>query len=282
MHRFLGVVVLAAGPAFFPVVSSARAQGPAHGPRGAVAHQPTLIETFHEDFEASAVGGLVADLPGWGATPVAVMTDLSSQFSGFGSRSGFVDDLSVFSSHGAFAIVSTPLSGVEHIGVASIDVVAEGIRAGDSIRISLVDQSRGIIINSVFLEGDGDIAFLEALEGGGETLTDSGFDWTGGEPVSLEFELTLTGQAILRADGELIALAPNFATFGDFISFTHIQIQFAALDPEGAPTGSLGFDNVSYQHAQLPDTGCAGDLDGDGQVGSSDLAILLGGWGPCS
>ncbi len=28
--------------------------------------------------------------------------------------------------------------------------------------------------------------------------------------------------------------------------------------------------------------GCPADLDGDGQVGAFDLALLLGTWGPCS
>ncbi len=29
------------------------------------------------------------------------------------------------------------------------------------------------------------------------------------------------------------------------------------------------------------DGGCPQDLDGDGTVGASDLAIVLGSWGPC-
>ena len=46
---------------------------------------------------------------------------------------------------------------------------------------------------------------------------------------------------------------------------------------------SGGSNNVAAQSAVygLPVAPCPADLDGDGIVGTSDLIVLLGNWGPC-
>jgi len=219
-------------------------------PRGPLPHVPTLIETFHEDFESQPVGALVENIPDWFAVSAAVVADLSSQFPELGSRAGFIEDFSVFGTDAVSGVLAqAPFSEVEWIGVASIDFVLGAMRETDVVWIRFQDQTRGILINQVFFYGTGDILFL-----GQAGTVDSGVDWTPGELISLEFEQTLKGQVILRINGEVIGLAPNFDTTHDFISFTHVLI--AASFDAGVPEGSLAFDNVSYQHAQLPDTGC--------------------------
>lgn len=39
--------------------------------------------------------------------------------------------------------------------------------------------------------------------------------------------------------------------------------------------------NIGYDYTFTVLQGCATDLDGDGNVGSADLALILGSWGPC-
>ena len=56
------------------------------------------------------------------------------------------------------------------------------------------------------------------------------------------------------------------------------------VDGVPQPVGSVTIDvtitdNLTLQ--ALYDLPCAGDLDGDEHVGASDLAQLLGSWGPC-
>jgi hypothetical protein len=56
------------------------------------------------------------------------------------------------------------------------------------------------------------------------------------------------------------------------------------VDGGPQPVGSVTIevtitDDLDLQ--ALYDLPCAGDLDGDGHIGASDLAQLLGSWGPC-
>ncbi len=47
--------------------------------------------------------------------------------------------------------------------------------------------------------------------------------------------------------------------------------------------GNVGaFDLAVLLGAWGPCVGCPEDLDGDGAVGPFDLALMLGSWGPCS
>ncbi len=57
----------------------------------------------------------------------------------------------------------------------------------------------------------------------------------------------------------------------DFDAATGAQLTSDAIPTTGPPVD-----------LQLVEAGCgAGDLNGDGNVGAFDLAMLLGGWGPC-
>ncbi len=282
MHRIRSAVVVSVAVLGF-LAPGAAGQGADHlaagvpEARGSGGHQPTLTETFHEDFESVPVGTAVTDVAGWGARSSLVVADLSSEFPEFGSRSAFLDDLSVLGL-GPVALFQAPSTTVESPGVVSIDLVIEGTQASTVVHLRIEDLFNGLLVNELFFEGDGDIAYLD-----GNLLVDSGFDWAPGEVISVEFEQTLTGQLIIRVNGEVIALAPNFAGGSETsgaITFTYLWGGFGT-DHDGETTGSLAFDNVRYRQAQPIEPPCAGDLDGDGVVGSADLATLLGGWGVC-
>lgn len=77
------------------------------------------------------------------------------------------------------------------------------------------------------------------------------------------------------------AINDNFDHTGDRIYTTNAVSTFRAPCPADLDgNGQVGASDLA---ALLGAWGASGpaDLDGDGQVGSSDLAALLGAWGPC-
>ncbi|MCZ6654471.1 MAG: hypothetical protein O7D91_15760 [Planctomycetota bacterium] len=66
----------------------------------------------------------------------------------------------------------------------------------------------------------------------------------------------------------------------DILGFTQsssFRIRFIASDVDPQSLVEAGVDGVRLFTLECP---CPADLDGDGEVGSGDLAILLGAWGP--
>jgi len=61
-----------------------------------------------------------------------------------------------------------------------------------------------------------------------------------------------------------------------------VRLQFR--NQSGTPTsgGTPVLATVGYDNIRAKTADCLGDLDGDGSVSGSDLAILLGAWGPCA
>ena len=72
---------------------------------------------------------------------------------------------------------------------------------------------------------------------------------------------------------------------GDFVApSAEIRVRFGVADAVQAQDSSVveaGIDDFEIEHLVCEETPCASDLDGDGVVGASDLAMLLGSWGPC-
>ena len=66
----------------------------------------------------------------------------------------------------------------------------------------------------------------------------------------------------------------------DFVDLTaQFRIRFIASDTDPQSVVEAGVDGVQLLSI---DCGVLGDIDGDGEVGVSDLLILLGEWGPCA
>ncbi len=92
---------------------------------------------------------------------------------------------------------------------------------------------------------------------------DGGFTWTLLEDVSEN-----TGVWVQRS-----FLVSDFVTPTD-----QIVLRFVARDLNAGSIVEAGVDDVRLSFLECNGTP---DLDGDGQVGSSDLAIMIGTWGPC-
>jgi hypothetical protein len=111
-------------------------------------------------------------------------------------------------------------------------------------------------VNLIAMIGDEDV-----------TIVGSGTYKVGGRVALLqrmELDLSISGDAIQHFDS----------------GWTPVTVPFPALDVETSMNGLVCFDTlVHIAAAPSPTPTC--DLDGDGQVGASDLAILLGAWGSC-
>jgi len=235
----------------------------------------TLVETFSEDFESFAPGTPVDDIAQWVAGS-ATLQDLSGAHPEFGSRTPLLGSLPA--TPGMFLVATAPPAPFFRPGVGSMDVVADGLSADDIVWVTIDDRFQGIAINRVFFQGDGDIAYLDR-SGLEVVVVDSGVDWTPGTVQHVEFELTLGGEALIRVNGVLIAIAPNFAADSSgLVGFSTVSVVVTLDEVSG---GTLAFDNVRYEQVQLPGLACPSDLDGDGDTDSGDLAILLGSWGVC-
>ncbi|TVQ33383.1 MAG: hypothetical protein EA376_02495 [Phycisphaeraceae bacterium] len=64
-----------------------------------------------------------------------------------------------------------------------------------------------------------------------------------------------------------------------FVDFYFPGVPACPADLNG--NGQVGSSDLAIMLGAWGGAGAAADLDGDGLVGSSDLAILLGSWGPC-
>ena len=129
------------------------------------------------------------------------------------------------------------------------------------------------------LDSNNGVDSLTVNFGGGVNVSDATFhhpEWHSGSLYSNDAWVTTRG-----GSGYTFAV-PNTGTnnnrvrWGTTYSFTFV----ADTEPESG-TVSLNVPGTGVFDVSLPvpSAGCAGDLDGDGSVGSTDLAILLAGWG---
>lgn len=60
-----------------------------------------------------------------------------------------------------------------------------------------------------------------------------------------------------------------------------VRVRFTAEDVFPVSIAEAGIDDFEVERFACEPAQCVADLDGSGSVGASDLAILLGSWGPC-
>jgi len=83
------------------------------------------------------------------------------------------------------------------------------------------------------------------------------------------------GEAVL-VPLEILVLSQSPVSGGAGVPTGQFADLLVSWDQDGDGTSEVG-SSITFQVS----TPCVGDLDGDGVVGSSDLALLLGGWGLC-
>ena len=102
-----------------------------------------------------------------------------------------------------------------------------------------------------------------------EVSDDGGASWT---------ELEVVGPAGAEVSGGWFFKQFSVA---DFVNQTdEFQIRFTASDTDPQSVVEAAIDGVQLFEV-LCDDGILGDIDGDGIVGTGDLLLLLGAWGPC-
>lgn len=99
-----------------------------------------------------------------------------------------------------------------------------------------------------------------------EVSDDGGDSWV---------ELETVGPAGNEVDGGWFRKEFNVADFVDLTD--EFQIRFTASDLNDGSVVEAGVDGVVLLDCE----GVIGDIDGDGIVGTGDLLLLLGAWGPC-
>ena len=68
----------------------------------------------------------------------------------------------------------------------------------------------------------------------------------------------------------------------DYVTPTaNVRVRFSTEDVLPGGFVEAGMDDFEVAHLVCEEAPCVADLDGDGVVSASDLAMLLGSWGPC-
>jgi len=114
-------------------------------------------------------------------------------------------------------------------------------------------------------------SYTDSSEGEDFLLTEISND--GGESWTSVHATTATNSAWETA---------QFVVSDFVVPSAEIRVRFSVAD---APEGSIveaGIDDFVVQRLVCEPAECVADLDGDGAVGASDLAQLLGAWGPCA
>ncbi len=78
------------------------------------------------------------------------------------------------------------------------------------------------------------------------------------------------------------AINNNFANSGDIIYLTSVSAAFQPCAADLDADGAIGASDLALILGSWGQSSSAADLDHDGVVGASDLAIALGSWGPCA
>lgn len=141
---------------------------------------------------------------------------------------------------------------------------------GSSPKLVRVDADR-----SLAFVGHGTDATIRVLAIDSTTgaLADTGFAY------DIGFQGTLGDATLL---GGRLYVSDNSTIFDGLKGVRAFEVGFdGALEEIGSIVDSTGVAPTFLAAWAPPNSGLLGDLDGDGAVGSSDLAILLGAWGPC-
>lgn len=128
-----------------------------------------------------------------------------------------------------------------------------------------------IVGGAVVVEG-GSVSFTDCLLQGNSAANNGKPDGVGGAIAGLDgATITLIDTSVL----ENVALTAGGGAYVDATSF---------LSLDGSTLCSNLPDQVFGDHAASGSVicGCAGDITGDGAIDGSDLATILGSWGPCS
>ncbi len=136
------------------------------------------------------------------------------------------------------------------------------------------------------------VAFVDRFE---NTSTGALFVDIGGPQQGAEHDaLLVTGEGTTLA-GKLVV---SIASTGNGYFEPHPGDSFTIIESDGPVAGAFQNSPVSFVPGMVylwtvatqphsvvltlaKSVPCPGDLDGDGQVGPSDLAMMLGAWGPC-
>jgi 6-phosphogluconolactonase (cycloisomerase 2 family) len=141
---------------------------------------------------------------------------------------------------------------------------------GSSPKLVRVDAERGLAFVGHGTDATIRVLAIDAKDG---SLADTGFAYDIGFQGTLG-DATLLGGRLYASD--------NSTIFDGLKGVRAFEIGFdGALAEIGSIVDSTGVAPTFLAAWAPPNSGLLGDLDGDGEVGSSDLAMLLGAWGPC-
>jgi len=236
-------------------------------PAGEIGALPRGI-SYSEDFESFVDLSPLNNQQGWRSTIGATLVE--TIFPTLGERTA----VAVAIPTGEFipdAMVSPALTPSP--GVVSFDfvVVAD---LGHEFLIDLGDVFSGLTSVRILLTLEGEIYALTLQGGQPIFLKTSGF-WVPFVPTTLSVEITHDGLLIIRQNGDPIFGGPDIVTdqTGETVGISRLTV---AVNEIGEGEVEYALDNIVYE-ARV-ETAPA-DLDGDGVVGASDLALLLGAWG---
>lgn len=176
---------------------------------------------------------------------------------------------------GAFTFAgSTPASGIARWTGRTWEALGSGIN--DGAGFALVVESDGDVVVGGQFTHVGDVGAINIARWDGNEWHALGASLTGptDESYSVVYGLAT------RANGELLA-GGQFLRSGDVTMLNFARYGCESLCPSDLDgSGDVGASDLAILLGQWGTAGSA-DFDGNGSVGSSDLAILLGDWGSC-
>ncbi len=241
----------------------------------------TMSYDYSEDFETFAAGPLVNEF-GWepyGLTPSVNgprVQVVDSGVPGFGTRTVRYENIS--GEHGNRAIRS-PRFGCMPDSI-SVDIHI----AADTAEHSLLYESQnGDTVSRLYFEEGGAITVdqLSSARGIVGRVATSG-SWAAGVTTRIEMVNRIDASLEFYQDGALIFAGRDLieGPVPDPPTLYRQRARYLESEHERTDTSYFFLDNLEVVVHKAPP--CPADLDGDGNVGASDLAILLAGWGGSS